>query len=282
MSALGLIPARIGSTRLPRKLLADVCGLPMIVRTARAVRRCGDLERVVVATDSDEIAHAVRRDGGEAVITGENCATGTDRVVAAARQLGIARSEDSLVVNVQGDEPLVDASHLSDLIAHMWAHRDQKMGTLAASVAGEAEFLDPSVVKVVRRAADGYAPCSAQPGLHTAWHLLTLARRGARAALYFSRAPIPHTRDAARFPPWRAALRHIGVYAFRSPFLLDEFPLLPPSELEDREMLEQLRALDAGVSIGVVRVPSALPGVDTAEQLAAVRQLFRDGRVPDE
>lgn len=104
----------------------------------------------------------------------------------------------------------------------------------------------------------------------------------ARAALYFSRAPIPHTRDSQHFPPWRGALRHIGVYAFRSRFLLDEFPLLRSSALEEREALEQLRALDAGVSIGVVRVPSALPGVDTAEQLAAVRRLVEDGQAPDQ
>lgn len=160
----GVIPARIGSTRLPRKLLADVCGLPMIVRTARAARQCRDLERVVVATDSGEIADAVRSDGGEAITTGGDYATGTDRVVAAARQLGIARGEDSLIVNVQGDEPLVNADHLTNLIEHMRAHKGHQMGTLAAPVTGEAEFLDPSVVKVVRRAADGYALAIPQPG----------------------------------------------------------------------------------------------------------------------
>ncbi len=242
-----LIPARLASTRLPRKALAEIGGVPMIVRTARraAASRAG---RVVVAADDAEIVAACARHGVDALLTSTQHASGSDRIAEAAAALGL--DDDEIVVNVQGDEPLIEPA-LIDACADLLAtRRDCVMSTAAHAIADAGEFANPNVVKVVVDAAG--------------------------RALYFSRAPIPWPRDSGRADPSAMAaapLRHVGLYAYRAGFLR-RFPTLAASPLEEIERLEQLRVLWHGERIAVH--VSALPpgvGVDTAEDLAHARRL---------
>lgn len=245
-----VIPARYASTRLPGKPLADIAGKPMIVRVAAAARRA-QADGVWVATDDERIAAAVRQQGFDAVMTSPNHASGTDRIAEVADQLQWSDAE--VVVNVQGDEPLLDPGLIDAVAVALSDDPDAAMATAAHPLTAAADFFNPNVVKVV---------CDL---------------RG--RALYFSRAPIPwdrdrfaHARDAlpADFP----AQRHIGLYAYRVGFLR-RFGRLAPSPLERSESLEQLRALWHGYPIRVVNIghPPA-PGVDTAEDLQRVRELF--------
>ena len=253
-----LIPARLASTRLPDKPLADIAGKPMVVRVAEQARRSA-ANRVVVCTDSDVIAAAVRTGGFEAVMTRADHPSGTDRLAEAAMRLDLA--DDAIVVNLQGDEPELPPA-LIDAVAGALADDAQcAMATVAHEIDELRDWFNPNVVKVV---LDG---------------------RG--RALYFSRAPVPFHRDGLKgFPEAvdgaraRAALaparpqRHIGLYAYRTAFLR-EYAAMAPATLESIEALEQLRALAAGFAIRVVVVPQAPPaGVDTAEDLAAVRARF--------
>ena len=247
-----VIPARYASTRLPGKPLLDIAGRPMIQRVVeRASASCAD--EVLVATDDARIAAAVhdpRRPGQPiAVMTDPELPSGTDRVAAVAA--GRGWSDDTLVVNVQGDEPFLPPrliEQAADLL-----ERDPAAGiaTLAVPVSGLEEFLNPNVVKVV----------VAQDG----------------AALYFSRAPIPWSRDGALAGlasqrDFGGALRHVGLYAYRVG-VLRRLTALPPSALELREKLEQLRALEHGVRIVVGQcLEPPPPGVDTAEDLARARR----------
>ncbi len=237
---LVVIPARLASTRLPRKPLADVGGDPLIVHVLRNARGIAGATAVVVATDSEEIASAVRAAGGEAVLTSVDCASGTDRVaeVAAAR-------DEEIVVNVQGDEPELPAADVDRLIATMKRDSSLRMGTLAAP-AEEGEFERPSVVKVV---------CD-----------------GAGRAVSFSRTVASDRTAPARGPMQHVGpMRHVGVYAFRRAALL-EFAALPPTELERTERLEQLRAIEHGWSIAVVVGERAPAGIDTVADLEAFRE----------
>ena len=233
--ALIVIPARMGAERLPGKPLLAETGKPLVVHTLEAARRARRAKRVVVATDDERIAQAVRAAGGEAVMTSAACRSGTDRVAEAS----CAMPGEEIVVNVQGDEPEIDPAYLDLLVDAMDRDPSVPMGTLAAPLGSEEEAQAPSVVKVV---VDG-----------------------AGCALYFSRSAIPFRRDPAG--PARA-LRHIGVYAFRRPFLA-EFASLPRTPLEGTEMLEQLRALENGRRIRVVTVDRAPPGIDTREDYEA-------------
>jgi 3-deoxy-manno-octulosonate cytidylyltransferase (CMP-KDO synthetase) len=226
--ALVVIPARMASQRLPGKPLLAETGKPLVVHALENARRARCAARVVVATDDAGIAAAVRAAGGEAAMTSPSCRSGTDRVAEAARAL----PGEDLVLDVQGDEPEIDPAALDALAAAMEADPATPMGTLAAPLGPGEESL-PSVVKVVVDAN----------GL----------------ALYFSRAAIPFQREPGP-PP--ARLRHVGVYAFRRAFLAD-FAAAPESPLERAEMLEQLRALEAGARIRVVRCAAAPPGIDT-------------------
>ena len=243
-----VIPARYASTRLPGKPLVDIAGRPMVRRVAERALASG-AARVVVATDDGRIAAALEGLAGvEAMMTDPALPSGTDRAAEVAFRLGW--DERAIVVNVQGDEPLMPPALIrqaAELLEH-----DGRAGiaTLATPVASLEDFLDPNVVKVVA-AADG-------------------------AALYFSRAPIPWTRDGA--PAGLAsqtehggALRHVGLYAYRVGTLA-RITKLPPSPLESREKLEQLRAMDAGVRIVVAAcvVPPG-PGVDTPADLERAR-----------
>ncbi|HEY0856779.1 MAG TPA: 3-deoxy-manno-octulosonate cytidylyltransferase [Albitalea sp.] len=249
MSFTVLIPARLASTRLPRKPLADIGGLPMVVRVAQRAALSG-AGRVVVAADHADIVEACREHRIDALPTRADHATGSDRLAEACTLLGL--HDDEVVVNVQGDEPLIDPA-LIDACASLLAHRrDCVVSTAAHGIDDPAEFLNPNVVKLV---------CDA-----------------AGRALYFSRAPIPWWRDgyadgvASLGTP--KPLRHIGVYGYQVGFL-KRFPLLPASPLERVESLEQLRVLWHGERIAVhVSETRPGPGVDTAEDLARVRALL--------
>ena len=245
-----LIPARMSSSRLPRKALADIHGKPMVVRAAEqaAKSRAG---RVVVATDHEEIFAACQAHNIEVVMTGEYHESGTTRLAEAAQLLGL--SADTVVVNVQGDEPLIDPQ-LVDQTAAVLVENGAPMATAAHEIHDFDEFMNPNVVKVV------------------------LCRQG--RALYFSRAPIAYPRDSMRagertLPQADAPLRHIGIYAYRAGFL-NEYAQMSASPLENIESLEQLRVLWHGHPIAVDIVAQApAAGVDTQEDLERVRAVFQ-------
>jgi 3-deoxy-manno-octulosonate cytidylyltransferase (CMP-KDO synthetase) len=271
-----LIPARLASTRLPDKPLADIAGKPMIVRVAEQASRSG-AARVVVATDSPRVADAVRVAGFEVVLTRADHPSGTDRLAEAAALLGLP--DDAIVVNMQGDEPELPPGLLDDVARCLAQDEACQMATAAHAIDEVRDWFNPNVVKVVLDAG--------------------------RRALYFSRAPVPHHRDGLRHlqsqvagdagasaagaagdgpcedsAALRAALsaaaplRHIGLYAYRGGFL-KTYSQLAPTALEAIEALEQLRVLFHGFAIRVVLASSAPPaGVDTPEDLAAVRQRF--------
>lgn len=238
MSTLIVIPARLGSTRLPNKPLRELGGRPLVVRVMERVATLGLGAEIVVATDDERIASAVRDAGGAAVMTSRSHPSGTDRVAEVARQPTFAGRD--IIVNVQGDEPFITAEAFHAAIGPVTAGI-APLGT--AAVPDDASILSmPSIVKVVRDAAG--------------------------RALYFSRAPIPFQRDvSAASGPETLILRHIGIYAYR-PDALQEWVRLPPSPLERIEHLEQLRPLAAGIPIGVgicADAPGA--GIDTEEDL---------------
>ena len=239
-----MIPARWASTRFPGKALAPTAGEPMISHVVRRARAARTLEAVIVATDDRRIAEVAAAAGAEAVMTGE-CRSGTDRVAAAA----LPRDGWDVVVNVQGDEPLLAAENIDALVAAMVADPGVGLATLCRPLA-EDLLDDPNAVKVVRDKAG--------------------------RALYFSRSPIPyprHREEAARL--WRL---HLGVYGYRRE-ALQRFVGLPPSLLERAEGLEQLRALEHGMPVLVVDAPRDSFGVDTPEDWQRVERLFQQGAV---
>jgi 3-deoxy-manno-octulosonate cytidylyltransferase (CMP-KDO synthetase) len=247
-----LIPARLASTRLPDKPLADIAGRPMVVRVAEAARRSA-AQRVVVATDSTAVAQACTRHGVDAVLTRADHASGSDRLAEACVALGLDGAD--AVVNLQGDEPLIAPSMIDACAALLDRRPDCAMATVAHEIDDLAEFTSPHVVKVVTDS-------------------------GGRA-LYFSRATIPWWRDGfaagLQALPEPRPLRHVGLYAYRAGFLR-RFPGLAPSPLERLESLEQLRVLWHGERIAVhVSAERPGPGVDTPEDLARVRAIFAAG-----
>lgn len=250
MPFTAIIPARLASTRLPGKALADLGGKPMVVRVAERARESGAAE-VFVATDHRDIAQAVERAGFQAVMTRGDHPTGTDRIAEAAERLGL--DAKSVVVNVQGDEPLIEPGLVSAVAALLTDTPQAAIATACHPIRDADELFDPNAVKVV------------------------LDRAG--FARYFSRAPVPWARDAfakARrtLPDDMPCHRHIGIYAYRVEFLR-VFPALAVSPLERFEALEQLRALWHGYAIAVaVREDAPVPGVDTQEDLERVRALF--------
>ncbi|MBK8230583.1 MAG: 3-deoxy-manno-octulosonate cytidylyltransferase [Candidatus Eisenbacteria bacterium] len=233
MRVLGVIPARFGSTRFPGKALVSLHGRPMIEQVMRRARRVHGLDELLVATDDERIAEAVRHCGGAVELTGSGHATGSDRI---GEVVNRRSPRPEFVVNLQGDEPLLPVAAVSGLIAAMVAD-PTAIWTLAAPLRAPEEFIRPSVVKIAR-AADG-------------------------RALYFSRAPIPHGGLEMDNPP---ALRHLGIYGYPIA-LFDRFLALGPSRLESCERLEQLRALEAGLTIKVALSTAGSPGVDTPEDL---------------
>ena len=244
-----VIPARYASSRLPGKPLADIGGRPMVLHVLDRALQAG-AESVVVATDDARVRQAVEAAGHQALMTSPAHQSGTERLVEVAETLGWP--DDTLVVNVQGDEPLIDPALIREAARQLVLHGDAVMATLAHPIHDHADFVNPNVVKVVQDEA-GYA-------------------------LYFSRAPIPWPRDAfasqQTMPHELGALRHIGLYAYRAGFLRT-YASLASSPLERYEMLEQLRVLWHGhrISLGVTPTAPAA-GVDTPEDLARVRALF--------
>lgn len=253
MSFVALVPARAASTRLPDKPLADIAGKPMVVRVAERAARSGAAQ-VCVATDDVRVERAVIEHGFRAVMTRTDHPTGTDRLAEAVRLLGLA--DDAIVVNVQGDEPLIEPALIDAVAGRLAATASADIATCACPLAGAEALFNPNVVKVV---------CDTQD-----------------RALYFSRAPIPWARDALAggervMAPGLPALHHIGLYAYRVGFLL-RYPTLPQGQLERFESLEQLRAMEYGHSIVVHRSPAApAAGVDTPADLERVRAIYAGG-----
>ena len=265
MSFIALIPARLKSTRLPDKPLADIHGQPMIVRVAERAKLSG-AKRAVVATDDARILEAVLAAGHEAVMTRPDHASGTERLAEAADILGL--TDDEIVVNVQGDEPLIDPRLIDAVAEKLAGDAGLVMSTAAHPIESAADFFNPNVVKVV------------------------LDKTG--RALYFSRAPIPWARDdfarpnidqtardvfamdKSALPANLGALRHVGIYGYRAGFLR-AYRDLAVSPIEGIEALEQLRVLWHGHAIGVfVTAHAPAAGVDTPEDLARVRAVFNN------
>jgi len=246
-----LIPARLASSRLPNKPLADIAGVPMVVRVAQRVRSGVPAgTRVVVAGDHASILAACQAHDIEAVLTREDHPSGSDRLAEASQLLALG--DDDIVVNVQGDEPLIDPGLVDAVANALLTQPDASMGTAAHAIDNVKDFANPNVVKVV------------------------LDARG--LALYFSRAPIAWWRDGfaqgMHALPQPAPLRHIGIYSYRVGFLR-RFPLLEQAPIEVTEALEQLRAMWHGHRIAVhVSEHAPGPGVDTPEDLERVRALF--------
>lgn len=248
-----VIPARYASTRLPAKPLADIGGQPMVVRVMQRAQLAG-ADEVWVATDRREVAQAVEAVGGQVVMTSPDHPSGTDRLAEVAEILGWA--DATIIVNVQGDEPLIEPTIIARVAQLLARHSQAAMATAAHAIDNFEEFLSPAVVKVV---------CDA-------------AGRGS----YFSRAPIPYPRDlfaagmqsSGLLPSGLKAARHVGLYAYRASFLR-AYAKLSPAPYENIEMLEQLRALWHGFEIYVEMLQQAPPGgVDTAEDLERVRKIF--------
>ncbi|CAL94089.1 3-deoxy-manno-octulosonate cytidylyltransferase [Azoarcus olearius] len=253
MSAFRIvIPARFASSRLPGKPLADIAGKPMIVRVLERVQDAGAAE-VWVATDHDGVREAVEAAGGKVVMTRADHPSGTDRLAEVACALGW--QDEDIVVNVQGDEPLIDPAIITAVAAELAADGEAAIATAAHPIHDADEVFNPNVVKVV---------CDAR-----------------QRALYFSRAPIPWARDAWAQPGERAVLpaglpvlRHVGLYAYRVSFLR-RYTALAPAPIEQWEALEQLRAMWHGYRIRVLGLQAApAAGVDTVEDLERVRAVF--------
>jgi 3-deoxy-manno-octulosonate cytidylyltransferase (CMP-KDO synthetase) len=234
----GVIPARLGSTRLSRKVLRPIAGRPMVEWVWRAAAQSGLMDPVVVATDSKEVAAVCRERGIPAVMTSTDCPSGSDRVREAARQI-----DADIYVNIQGDEPTLTPDFFPPLL-ELFERPEVEVATLAVPCPPE-EFANPNAVKVVT-ALDG-------------------------RALYFSRSTIPFDRDAAGFSGYR---KHLGIYAYRKA-ALERFSELPPSPLEKIERLEQLRLLDNGIYIYVAAAPRDTIGVDTEEDLKRAEAALR-------
>jgi 3-deoxy-manno-octulosonate cytidylyltransferase (CMP-KDO synthetase) len=246
-----VIPARHASTRLPGKMLADIAGRPMVVHVAERAQASGAAE-VIVATDHQDIADAVTRHGHTALMTNTDHASGTDRIAEVAARRGYAA--DAIIVNVQGDEPLIEPALISAAAGQLALNAAAAIATVCAPIMQAADFMNPNIVKVV------------------------LDKHG--YALYFSRATIPFARDAFAggipvLPAGLPAYRHIGLYAYRAAFLAN-YAQLAPAPLEQFEALEQLRALWHGYRISVA-ITAAAPhaGIDTHDDLEHVRNLLR-------
>jgi 3-deoxy-manno-octulosonate cytidylyltransferase (CMP-KDO synthetase) len=239
MSAVGIIPARHASSRFPGKPLAEIAGLPMLQRVYEGARGARRLREVLVATDDARIARACRRFGARALLTSPEHPTGTDRLAEASRELG-----DAIVVNIQGDEPLIEGFVIDAAVAALEETPEAPMATLVHRAEPE-DLADPNRVKVV------------------------IDQRG--FALYFSRAPIPHRREAGADPPlWQ----HVGLYAYRREFL-QRYVALAPTPLEQAEALEQLRVLEHGYEIRVAVVEGwrSVP-VDVPADIAKVEEIL--------
>jgi 3-deoxy-manno-octulosonate cytidylyltransferase (CMP-KDO synthetase) len=247
MNVIAIIPARYGSTRLDGKPLLDIGGKPMVRWVYERAKKAKLVRDVMVATDDKRVMSAVERFGGKAVMTSSSHRSGTDRIAEAAGSLNA-----DVIVNVQGDEPLIEPEMIDEAIKPLLAESSLLISTLKTKIANEEELKDPNVVKVVTD-REGFA-------------------------LYFSRYPIPYVRDSSEFGVRSSELKttyykHIGLYVYRKDFLL-KFAKMKPTPLEEAEKLEQLRVLENGYKIKVVQTKYNSIGVDTKEDLEKVRKLF--------
>jgi 3-deoxy-manno-octulosonate cytidylyltransferase (CMP-KDO synthetase) len=252
--AIAIIPARYASTRLPGKPLLPIAGIPMIMHTVERALRASLVSRVIVATDDERVAAAVLSLGGEAKLTSPHAASGTDRIAEVAAHL-----DAQIIVNVQGDEPLIDPSTIDAAIRPLIEEETIQIGTTSEPITAIEDIFNPSVVKVVTD-SQGFA-------------------------LYFSRSPIPHIRSTSGHTleeSLRADKRllssyrkHSGLYAYRSGFL-QRFASMEPSPLERLEALEQMRALENGYRIRVVEVDHRSIGVDTRQDYEQVKRLIEE------
>ena len=239
MKILCVIPARYASTRLPGKPLRDIAGKPMIVRVYERAAQAKNIDDVIVATDDDRILSAVNEHGGKAVMTRADHPTGTDRLAEVAEKY----ADCDVIINVQGDEPLIDPGLIDELASLFAEDKDLAMATVKTPIRDEAEQKNPNNVKVVTD-LNGYA-------------------------LYFSRSLVPYPRNAGE-----TVYKHIGIYAYRRDFLL-KFAKMPAAPLEKSESLEQLRALQYGYRIKVIETEQKFVGVDTEEDLRAVNDIYK-------
>jgi 3-deoxy-manno-octulosonate cytidylyltransferase (CMP-KDO synthetase) len=250
MKAVGIIPARYGSTRLPAKALALIAGKALIQHVYEGAKKAKSLDEVYVATDDERIMQAAAKSGAKAVMTSASCVSGADRVAEVARKL-----DAQVVLNIQGDEPLVRPEHLDKIANYLLAHKAVPMATVMTKIKCAEDILNPNVVKVV---TDVYG-----------------------FALYFSRSPIPYVRKQAKSTPSFSHVywKHLGLYGYQRDFLL-RFPQLEPTQLEKSEQLEQLRALENGYKIQVLETPYDTIGVDTKEDLERVEKILSGQKGP--
>ena len=246
ISAVGFIPARLQSTRLERKLLIDLCGKPVLQRTWEGAKESKLLQRLIIATDSEEIVKLCKKIGADFVLTPMDFASGTDRIIWAYKYLGL---DADFILNIQGDEPFVEGELIDRLILGLKGS-EAGVSTLVSKIEENGEIFDPSVVKVV---------CSADGN-----------------ALYFSRSPIPFIRDSEK-ELWHIKFsfyKHIGIYCFRRE-ALETFSKLPQGELEIAEKLEQLRLLENGIRIHCIEIDRKMVGIDTAGDLEKAKKLIQ-------
>jgi len=241
MKSICVIPARYSSTRLPGKPLKDICGRPMICRVWERASRAKSVTEVIVATDDERILSAVEKNFGRAMMTRADHKTGTDRLAEVAEKF----SDAEVVVNVQGDEPLIESSLIDELVALFVADKNLQMATVATELTDADEMKNPNNVKVVLDKNND--------------------------ALYFSRSLIPFPRNAGK----SKIFKHIGIYAYRRNFLL-AYAKMEPTPLEQSESLEQLRALENGFKIRVIKSSCKFIGVDTEEDLKLVNKIYRE------
>ncbi len=243
MKSICVIPARYSSTRLPGKPLKDICGKPMICRVWERASQAKSVAEVIVATDDERILQAVEKNHGRAMITRADHKTGTDRLAEVAEKFPDAE----VVVNVQGDEPLIEPSLIDELVAEFVEDKNLQMATVATELFDAEEMRNPNNVKVVLDKNNN--------------------------ALYFSRSLIPYPRNIGK----SKIFKHIGIYAYRQNFLLD-YAKMEPTPLEQSESLEQLRALENGFKIRVIKSSCRFVGVDTDEDLELVNEIYRRGK----
>lgn len=243
MKIYGVIPSRFGSSRFPGKPLALLAGKPLVAWVVEAVKKASSLDEVLVATDDERIVKAVEEYGGKAVMTPSELPSGTDRIAVAAGDF----ADEDILVNIQGDEPLIDPNLIDELVKKLTASDKYEMATAVTAIKTKEDLMAKTVVKVVLDGDDG--------------------------ALYFSRSPIPCDRDHEPDLASGLYVRHLGIYAYRGAFL-KRYIKEPPCALEKTEKLEQLRALFMGAKIAVVKTEDEGVGVDTPEDAARVEKLL--------
>lgn len=242
MDAIGVIPARLGSTRLPKKVLVDICGKPMLQCVWESAVKARALDEVIIATDDGAVVDAAGRFGAKAVLTSIDHKSGTDRIIEVVNPLDVR-----VVVNIQADEPLIQPAMINELALALLKDAGLSAATPAKRIDNEKDIRDPNIVKVVMDKS-GFA-------------------------LYFSRGIIPYDRESDGLAVTQSHYRHIGVYAYTKDFLFT-FANMPQSKLEQIEKLEQLRILENGYKIKVVETPYETISVDTEEDLEKVRAIF--------